>query len=124
MITDQGLKRLLMAMYGREELNLPEGEELGYVKANVEHAIADMIRLRGYPAEMALRNRRILYGRFGLDDDEPMTFKELAKNADLSAGRVRQIVVQMLRSLRHPALLGRGPTRLGITISQQIFEDR
>ncbi len=46
------------------------------------------------------RYRQVLIWRLGLDEPEPLTYSEIARNLDLSRERVRQIVSKSFRILR------------------------
>jgi len=48
------------------------------------------------------REERVLKLRFGLEDNNPMSFKEIATLLNVSKDRVRQIETKALRKLRQP----------------------
>jgi RNA polymerase primary sigma factor len=51
-------------------------------------------------SELPERERRVLELRFGLDDDQPKTLREIGEILDLSRERVRQIESRALNKLR------------------------
>jgi RNA polymerase primary sigma factor len=55
--------------------------------------------IQGLLNELDDREANILRMRFGLDDGEPMTLKEIGKRVDLTRERVRQIENEALRKL-------------------------
>ena len=57
-------------------------------------------RMRGQIADLDNRERRILTLRFGLDDDSPLTLREVANLVGLSRERVRQIELNTLVAIR------------------------
>ncbi len=52
--------------------------------------------------KLSERERGILEKRFGLDEHEPMTLRELAKEYGVGPERIRQIEQRALRKLKHP----------------------
>ncbi len=53
------------------------------------------------------RARKIIYWRFGLDGETPLTLAEIGKRVELSRERVRQIEARALEHLRHEELVQR-----------------
>jgi RNA polymerase primary sigma factor len=60
---------------------------------------ADLRALLGHLDE---RERAILFLRFGLDDDRPLTLDEVGRRFNLTRERIRQIEAKALTKLRHP----------------------
>jgi RNA polymerase primary sigma factor len=52
------------------------------------------------------REREVLYLRFGLSDEQPLTLEEVGKRFELTRERIRQIEAKALTKLRHPCLPG------------------
>lgn len=48
------------------------------------------------------RERRVIEASFGLDGNEPLTFREIGKELGVSGSRAMQIGEKALRKLRHP----------------------
>ena len=54
-------------------------------------------------ADLSYRQRRVIAGRFGLEDDVPKTLDELAKLFGVTRERVRQVEIGALQQLREGA---------------------
>ena len=54
-------------------------------------------------SQLPKRLRRVIVGRYGLEDDPPCMLKELGKELGLTGERVRQLQQEALAWLRHPA---------------------
>ena len=48
------------------------------------------------------REMIVLIGRFGIETNQPLTFRQLSPFLDICSGRVQQIQAKALRKLRHP----------------------
>ncbi len=59
--------------------------------------------LREVLNELSVKEREVLSLRFGLDDDEPRTLREIGEKLGISRERVRQIESQALAKLRRSA---------------------
>ena len=57
-------------------------------------------RLRGLISQLAERHQQILYLRFGLGGDEPLTLAEIGRQLNVSRERVRQLELKALSNLR------------------------
>ena len=57
-------------------------------------------RLRGLISQLAERHQQILYLRFGLGGDEPLTLAEIGRQLNVSRERVRQLELKALSILR------------------------
>ena len=57
-------------------------------------------RLRGLISQLAERHQQILYLRFGLGGDEPLTLAEIGRQLNVSRERVRQLELKALSKLR------------------------
>lgn len=66
------------------------------------HLWSDKVRdlIHNNLGELRTRHREVLFMRFGLDGDDPMTLKEIAHKCGVSRERVRQIELAALRRLR------------------------
>jgi RNA polymerase primary sigma factor len=53
-------------------------------------------------SELALRERKILILRFGLDGNEPHTLEQVGEIFDVTRERIRQIESKAMRKLSHP----------------------
>lgn len=53
--------------------------------------------------QLPQRLRRVIVGRYGLEEQPPRTLKELGKELGVSGERVRQLQEEALAWLRHPA---------------------
>ncbi|MGD8440455.1 MAG: RNA polymerase sigma factor RpoD/SigA [Holophagae bacterium] len=76
-----------------EQTVLPDTDER-ILQESFRVALADAL------AELPERERRVLELRFGLDDDQPKTLREIGEILDLSRERVRQIESRALNRLR------------------------
>jgi len=56
------------------------------------------------PSFLDPRERRVLQLRFGLEDGQSRTLKEVGKEFSVTCERIRQIEAKALRKLRHPKL--------------------
>jgi len=66
-------------------------------KKTLKHDIDEVLNSLGY------KEAEILRYRFGLDQREPMNFKELGEYFDLSKERIRQIEEKAIRMLQQPS---------------------
>jgi len=66
-------------------------------KKTLKHDIDEVLNTLGY------KEAEIIRYRFGLDQREPMNFKELGEYFDLSKERIRQIEEKALRLLQQPS---------------------
>jgi len=66
-------------------------------KKSLKHDIDEVLNTLGY------KEAEIIRYRFGLDQREPMNFKELGEYFDLSKERIRQIEEKALRLLQQPS---------------------
>ena len=57
-------------------------------------------RLRGLISQLAERHQQILYLRFGLGGDEPLTLAEIGRQLNVSRERIRQLELKALSNLR------------------------
>ena len=48
------------------------------------------------------KERDVIIMKFGLNDEEPLTFEQISEKIGLSAGRVQQIEAKAMRRLRRP----------------------
>jgi len=64
------------------------------VRESFKLAVADAL------AELPERERRVLELRFGIEDDQPKTLREIGDIMELSRERVRQIEGRALNKLR------------------------
>jgi RNA polymerase primary sigma factor len=76
-----------------EQTVLPDTDER-ILRESFMRAMADAL------AELPDRERRVLELRFGLQDDQPKTLREIGEILDLSRERVRQIESRALNKLR------------------------
>jgi RNA polymerase primary sigma factor len=72
---------------------LPDTDER-IIKESFTRAMADAL------ADLPKRERRVLELRFGLEDDQPKTLREIGEQLGLSRERVRQIESRALNKLR------------------------
>lgn len=83
--------------------SIPSDEDL-WKKAELELLKAEIKNiLENLPAI----ERQVLEMKFGLNEDKPLTFKEIGQKINLSGERVRQIEAKILRDLRKPATRNR-----------------
>lgn len=86
-------------------MSLSSKEVLALQAPEIDDAIdADRLRetLLKSLGELSPREERILKMRFGLDDDPPMTLKQIGEEFNVGVERVRQIEKKALLKLRHP----------------------
>jgi RNA polymerase primary sigma factor len=76
-----------------EQTVLPDTDER-ILRESFSYALGDAL------AELPERERRVLQLRFGLDDDQPKTLREIGEILELSRERVRQIESRALNRLR------------------------
>jgi RNA polymerase primary sigma factor len=76
-----------------EQTGLPDTDEL-LLRESFSRALGDAL------AELPARERKVLELRFGLDDDQPKTLREIGEVMGLSRERVRQIESRALNKLR------------------------
>ena len=76
-----------------EQTGLPDTDEL-LLRESFSRALRDAL------AELPARERKVLELRFGLDDDQPKTLREIGEVMGLSRERVRQIESRALNKLR------------------------
>jgi RNA polymerase primary sigma factor len=76
-----------------EQTGIPDTDEL-LLRRSFSRAVSDAL------AELPERERRVLELRFGLDDDQPKTLREIGEILGLSRERVRQIESRALNKLR------------------------
>ena len=76
-----------------EQTGLPDTDEL-LLRGSFSRALGDAL------AELPARERKVLELRFGLDDDQPKTLREIGEVMGLSRERVRQIESRALNKLR------------------------
>jgi RNA polymerase primary sigma factor len=76
-----------------EQTGLPDTDEL-LLRESFSRALSDAL------AELPARERKVLELRFGLDDDQPKTLREIGEVMGLSRERVRQIESRALNKLR------------------------
>lgn len=76
-----------------EQTVLPDTDER-IIRESFRVALADAL------AELPERERKVLELRFGLEDDQPKTLREIGEILDLSRERVRQIESRALNRLR------------------------
>jgi len=76
-----------------EQTVLPDTDER-ILRESFRVALADAL------AELPARERRVLELRFGLEDDQPKTLREIGEILELSRERVRQIESRALNRLR------------------------
>ena len=76
-----------------EQTGIPDTDEL-LLRKSFTQAVVDAL------AELPERERRVLELRFGLEDDQPKTLREIGEILDLSRERVRQIESRALNKLR------------------------
>ena len=57
-------------------------------------------RLRGLISQLAERHQQILYLRFGLGGDEPLTLADIGRQLNVSREGVRQLELKALSNLR------------------------
>ena len=76
-----------------EQTVLPDTDER-IIKESFTRAMADAL------ADLPQRERRVLELRFGLEDDQPKTLREIGEELGLSRERVRQIESRALNKLR------------------------
>jgi RNA polymerase primary sigma factor len=76
-----------------EQTVLPDTDER-MVRESIKLAVADAL------ADLPERERRVLELRFGLEDDQPKTLREIGDIMGLSRERVRQIEGRALNQLR------------------------
>lgn len=107
LITEIGAERLLAAVFGksREGTSLApieglDAEALHELRLRLEDTIYDLTQKS---CKNPSRERRILYLRFGLYDEKPMTLREIGAIVKLTPERIRQIEGRLLRRLRHPS---------------------
>lgn len=55
--------------------------------------------------KLSPREETILKMRFGLDDDSPMTLKQIGEQFNLGVERIRQIEKKAMRKLRRPGIM-------------------
>jgi RNA polymerase primary sigma factor len=76
-----------------EQTGLPDTDEL-LLRESFSRALRDAL------SELPARERKVLELRFGLDDDQPKTLREIGEVMGLSRERVRQIESRALNKLR------------------------
>jgi RNA polymerase primary sigma factor len=76
-----------------EQTLIPSAEET-VTNHNLAYSVEKSLEL------LSPMESRVLRLRFGLDDDEPMTLKEIGDMVNLSRERIRQIEAQALQKLR------------------------
>ena len=76
-----------------EQTGLPDTDEL-LLRESFSRALSDAL------SELPARERKVLELRFGLDDDQPKTLREIGEVMGLSRERVRQIESRALNKLR------------------------
>ena len=76
-----------------EQTGLPDTDEL-LLRESFSRALSDAL------AELPARERKVLELRFGLEDDQPKTLREIGDVMGLSRERVRQIESRALNKLR------------------------
>jgi RNA polymerase primary sigma factor len=76
-----------------EQTGLPDTDEL-LLRESFSRALGDAL------AELPARERKVLELRFGLDDDQPKTLREIGEVMGLSRERMRQIESRALNKLR------------------------
>lgn len=71
----------------------------------VQEAESDLLREAVAHAlgQLPQREASVIIMRYGLEDDEPRTFKEVGRKLGLSGERARQIAAKAIRKLRHPS---------------------
>jgi len=52
---------------------------------------------------LSIREREVLYFRFGLEDGHSYTLEEVGRKFGVTRERIRQIEAKALRKLRHPS---------------------
>jgi RNA polymerase primary sigma factor len=79
-----------------DELVMDGGNQApGFAMAHAE----DLLQVRGMLEKLDAREANVLRLRFGLDDEQPKTLKEVGERLDLTRERVRQIEVIALKKL-------------------------
>jgi RNA polymerase primary sigma factor len=76
-----------------EQTGLPDTDEM-LLRESFSRALRDAL------SELPARERKVLELRFGLDDDQPKTLREIGEVMGLSRERVRQIESRALNKLR------------------------
>ncbi len=76
-----------------EQTGIPDTDEL-LLRESFNTAISDAL------SELPARERKVLELRFGINDDQPKTLREIGEIMDLSRERVRQIESRALNKLR------------------------
>ena len=76
-----------------EQTGLPDTDDL-LLRESFSRALRDAL------SELPARERKVLELRFGLDDDQPKTLREIGEVMGLSRERVRQIESRALNKLR------------------------
>lgn len=79
-----------------EQYVIPDTDE-EVLRQSFEETLREVLR------ELSDKEREVLTMRFGLDDDEPRTLREIGEKLGISRERVRQIESQALTKLRRSA---------------------
>ena len=86
---------LLLKIFGEEEI-ISLGEDLRAYEKLASYALSDAL------TTLKPREEKALKLRYGIEDNQPRTLEETAREFNLTRERIRQIEAKALRKLRHP----------------------
>ena len=109
---------LLLKIFGEEEI-ISLGEDLRAYEKLASYALSDAL------TTLKPREEKALKLRYGIEDNQPRTLEETAREFNLTRERIRQIEAKALRKLRHPSRSERLRPFLEPTIilSEDLYEN-